>query len=224
MKALRRKIALLLITAFTMSMVLLSGCGGGGSEKEMTPEEVVNAFGTEFNKGEFKELEKYVEDGLGEDEIGSYGTRDDLIKEMTVEGLSEDVAGKLIDLLLSAKITTKEANIDGDKAVVPATVEAVDFDALMEALMEKIFSSIDLADMPETDEEIGDLTNKLLSEVLDDMDNPERITIETDVNLIKKDGKWIISKDNEEFIDSLFGDLTEMSSDEETAEEEWTSE
>ncbi len=204
MKSLRRKIALLLIAAFTMSIVLLSGCGGGG--EEVKPEEVVSQFTAALNEGDFKTMKDLSEES-GDDALGDYETKDDFVKDLAGEGISEETAGKLVDVLLAAKVTPKEAKIDGDKAVVPVTIEAIDFEALMGTIMEKMMASVDMENPPETDEEINALTDKIMGEVFADPDSLEKVTNETNVNLVKKDGKWVIASDNDEFLSNLVGGM-----------------
>lgn len=204
MKTMRKKVAWLLIAAFTMSIVLLSGCGGGA--KEQTPEEVVTEFGKAFNEGDFKKLNTLLENP-SDDELSDFTSKEEFTKDMAGDGISEETAAKFVDVFLSAKVTPKEAKIDGDKAVVPTTVEAIDSDALMNTMMEKMMASVDMSNPPETDEEINELTNKVMGEVFDDPDSLTKVTNESNVNLVKKDGKWLIADDNDEFLNHLLGGL-----------------
>lgn len=112
------------------------------------------------------------------------------------EGVSKEIATKMLEKLGETTFTINSESEDGDLATVNVTVNGMEFDVLMNSYIEEViayaFSESDNIEQM-TDEEMTVYFENLLLEKLDDITYGDRTG---DILLEKINGEWQIIEDD----------------------------
>lgn len=201
---------LLLPVLATLSVLMLVACGG-----QSGPEQTIDNFMTDYKDLKLQELEKYVD----EDVSG------DLDETIDVEGLSEadfSEVEKFDDLKANIKRLTKEVkydvtNVEEDGTTAIADVNFTYADAgepLASSFGEYIGQMFGLAfsgqEMTEEEMELKEM-EVLVDIVSDNLDEYEVTTKDAQgkIELVEKEGEWIITDIDEEIMNVLTFGLIE---------------
>ena len=146
--------------------------------------------------------------------IESFKTEMVDIPEDTFDGLSEfPMLGELIEALMKKmqdfdyKIAGEKLSDDGTRAVVAVKITTYPFGEVFTESVEEIFAQVFLSafsgDSDGLSKAIGSFIQKMIS--LQDKTYSKDVTLK----LVKKDDVWRVEKlkDNEEFMDAVFGGL-----------------
>lgn len=176
-------ITVLLVLIFTGGLM---GCG-----KSNTPEAAVKNYFDAVAKGDMDSASEYAELNLD-----------------NAEKNESDAFTKAYFKKISCEV--KEAKEDGDNAVVKAEISAPDMGDIMGNMMKEympkmLSASIAGEDTTKLEKEM----EKAIEEMFSDESKIKIVKNEVDINLIKKDGSWIISDDNSELGNALTGNFLE---------------
>ncbi len=201
---------LLLSVLAILSILTLVACGGQGG-----PEQTIDNFMKDYKDLKLQELEKYVDEGVtGEID----GTVD--LEELSEADFSK--VEKFDDLKANFKKLTKDVkydvtNIEEDGATAVADITFTYADAsepLASSFGELIGQMFGLAFSGQemTDEEMELKTMEIMVDVFSDsLDGYEATTKEVQgkIELVEKEGKWIIADIDDEIMNALTFGLIE---------------
>lgn len=166
--------------AFTILCCALTMIGVVGCSSASGPKKAVNGFTESLKSGDIEKASAYVET-----------TEDfnlDDIKE-SFDGVEpKDVYSMLFKKL---EVTVEKEDVKDDKATLEVKVKNVN---LMTAIFSIAFSGIDTED-----------TSAALEAMKTTIDGATAVEIKSTVNLVKKDDKWVLSSDNEDFMAAMMG-------------------
>lgn len=178
----------------TLLLVLILTAGLMACGKSNTPEDAVNNYFDAIGKGDLKSASEYAE-------LSVYN-------EEKSEKAQDDVFTKAYFKKISCKV--KESKEDGDKATVKTEVSAPDIGTAYGAIMEEYRPKLVAALLAGEDTtELGKEIGKSIEEMFSEESKVKIVKTELDINLIKKDGSWIISEDNMELGNAIKGNLAE---------------
>ena len=178
-------------------VLLLSGCG-----KTESPSEVTDRFFKAIKEQDTDTIsEIYEGDDLDLSKAGGEITEDD-------SGLSEELQKKMMDMIFDFDYEVGDEEIKDDDAVVKVKVTSYAlgdtmtsvYTDLMSWALENMFSA-------PSEEETQKKTSEIFTEKLEETE--KSYTKEIEIKLVKKDDKWIVSKENdsEELLNAFTGDM-----------------
>ena len=182
------------LVLMTILIMTISGCTGINTISEISndPTLVANDF--------LAALKDYNLERVDELTGGSSAFS---LNALTQEKSSAEIAKKIMSKM---SYELGEATIDGDNAVVEATISVVDMQSLIQEsikdIIDSVFANLDSPDITETDDSA--FAYNIVQKSLDNND----ITMTTntiDINLHKQGNKWVVIYDEELGNDLLGG-------------------
>ncbi|MCG8401409.1 MAG: DUF4878 domain-containing protein [Firmicutes bacterium] len=184
-----KKSLLFVFIAIMAAGILVAGCGG------KSPETVVKEFTTAMKAGDWEKAALCLEN------------EDTTILQKDVANEEEEKIAKQI--LAQATFEVGSATITGEQAIVNVKVTSIDMIRIVTGMMTELMSfalSSAFDGSGENQDNIDAMADQYLKNSISDPNAP-KTTTDTTVNLIKIDGAWKISADNNEFLDALMGNI-----------------
>lgn len=216
MSKLKRILGAVLVSVMAISLVACGGSDKSDIEKVLTNYmdaakkcDFKTAFsyldeapGEEFNFENRDEFVEYMSDQMAE--AGSFAGYEDDLKNIITK-----IADKVFD---SIEYTIKSVDIDGDNATATLEVSMISQDSLD---FEKVIANSDFDfesyitelitnGTIKSEEDVADAIMPKLIELIDEaLEKAESEKKDEEIKLSRKDGKWLISKESDEFMDIL---------------------
>ena len=175
------------------------------SEDQISPAQTADAFLEAFRDRDTEKLKEYYEGDVAD--LSMIEEEDD----PALSGVINVLAEKIFDF----DYAIGEEQIDGSSAKVAVTITTYDFAGIMQEIMSDLLSDavvlgIAGLDQEEMEVEINELISGKFSDAL--ASASKDCDISTTMNLVKKDGKWVVkSLSNENsFINALSGGLMDL--------------
>ncbi|WDV46052.1 DUF4878 domain-containing protein [Clostridiaceae bacterium M8S5] len=175
-----------LLSILCVLFIVLCGCSSG--TKTDSPKGTVTSFFDLVKEGKYNDLDKVVDNAKdynlgGEDNLG-----------LGKDDQNKATADLLIKAMGNVKVDIKDEKIDGDKATVNVGVDYPNVGkAFQESMQELILKSMG-KEAPDEEAMAKEFLDAMKKKLEDDI---ETLHNDVTINLIKKDGKWLITLDND---------------------------
>ncbi len=208
----RKFFAILLMITMVFTF---TSCGGASNTPadQLTPTETAEKFLAGLKAKDLEAVEEYYEGDIG----------DLNMLEEDDDPAMADVINAMVDKIFDFEYVLGNEKIDGDSATVEAEITSYDFGGIIQEIMGGLMEdaiALGLTGMSqeEMEAEINELIGSKFKEALDNA--PKDHTIKVDMELVKKDGKWLVKDlaSSQDFLNAISGGLMELAESLQAAE------
>lgn len=203
----------LLLPMLAMMTLVLAACGSSG------PEKTVDEFFGSVKKLELENIDKHLSKDLTKEYEESLSEQDMLNEEeFTFDDMQKldeykDFEGELKKLTSKLDYKISDTKTDGDKSTVSLELTYADASEPLVSSVQTIFGQLMGMAFSGQEPEDEELIAVVLDSITDSLDGAEITTDKSkgEIELIEEDGKWVISKVDDEVANALlFGVIKGM--------------
>lgn len=171
---------------------------------KMSAEETVTQMLDSYKEQKWEETTKYFSSSKVFDSVTS-------IVDESVDGY-EEKANLLMDKLCDIDYKIIDVKEDGDKATVTVEIKATDVGTqFMKGMKDAVSLGMSLSLSSNTNQ--LDIAKQMMDKMFEPLkDCTKSVEATVKVNLVKSGGKWVISADNTELLNTILGGMLNMTS------------